>query len=198
MIILISFFFDLLDLGSEERIKRFSFIFSIDYLVYLVFRVLFGLGAALIIKSTGVISDPLLLSIVSVFSSVSILQNFSLRVGGENPVNFQDFFKRYRAKMIKVVVDRHNQKLEKETREIAEKLTHLKTSEELEGILKSIFVILRRDMDLDQQKEWLEKYFNFINEICSESDDAKKNILAMDIVQNDITRAELILDQCQS
>jgi len=198
LIILISFFFDLLDLGSEERIKRFSFIFSIDYLVYLVFRVLFGLGAALIIKSTGVISDPLLLSIVSVFSSVSILQNFSLRVGGENPVNFQDFFKRYRAKMIKVVVDRHNQKLEKETREIAEKLTHLKTSEELEGILKSIFVILRRDMDLDQQKEWLEKYFNFINEICSESDDAKKNILAMDIVQNDITRAELILDQCQS
>jgi hypothetical protein len=197
LIVVITFFFDLLDLGSEERIKRFSFVYSTNYIIYLVFRVFFGIGAALIITSTGAIEDPLLLSIVSVFSSVSILQNFSLRMGEENPVNFQDFFKRYRAKMIKVVVDRYNQKIEKETKHIAEELATVKTTEELEGILKTIFIVLKRDMGLEQQKEWLDNYFTFVNEICSGNEDVKKNILATDIVFYDRVRAESIITLCR-
>ncbi len=188
-IIIFSFIFDLVDLGSEEEIHSYRFVFSTVYGIYLIFRVFFGLAAALILKSTGIVSDPLLLSIFSVIASASILQNFSLKIGGTQPVNINDLFQQYRDKIVVVVGQKEESRLRESKLQIEIKLAE-EESKKLQQILTLIIA------DFGKKEEWRkikEEYLTYADAISEGDEEIKNHILARIIASLDPLYAGYIL-----
>lgn len=190
-IVIFSFIFDLVDLGSEEEIRSARFVFSTVYGIYLIFRVFLGLAAALILKSTGIVSDPLLLSIFSVIASASILQNFSLKIGGTQPININDLFQQYRDKMVVVVCQKEESRLRKSKLQIESRLAE-EESKKLRQILTLIIA------DFGKKGEWRkikEEYLTYADAISDGDEEIKNHILARIIASLDPLYADYILEK---
>lgn len=89
---------DLVDFAPQ--IKSFRFVGSITYAVYYILHLVFGLLAAMILDATGAIDNPWLLAFVSVFSSITVLENFAVKFGGQSLVDLSAIFEGYRTRMI--------------------------------------------------------------------------------------------------
>jgi len=90
-----TFLFDLVDL--RPTVGSFSFIASKTYGTYLTFRTLLGFLAVAVLGAANLVPDPLLLSLVSVVTSITVLQNFALNVGGKSMANLSELFQTFKS-----------------------------------------------------------------------------------------------------
>jgi hypothetical protein len=191
LILIFSFIFDLIDLGYEEEIHTISFVFSAIYAIYFIFRTFFGLTAAVILQSTGTIKDPLLLAILSVLASASILQNFSLRVGGTHPINIYDLFQHYRDKMVVVVGQKEEKKLRKRKLRAEKQLAEMESDK-----LKQILTLVIADMGKEEDWKRLKKeYLDYAESISEGDEETRKLVLAKTIASLDPLYVEFILEK---
>lgn len=163
LVLVFNFVFDLVDLGCEKDIKSFTFIFSMTYAFYFTLRAFFGLAAAFVTESTGILENPLLISLFSVVGSVSILQNFSLNIAGMNGVDIHDFFIDYKARIIADVFQREKKTLEKRKCQTEEKLARLSIKKLKRILTLTIVGTVRREEWKKIQQEHLE-YVESISE----------------------------------
>lgn len=119
----LTFLFDLVDL--RPTISSFSFVASKTYGIYLVFRTVLGLFAAVVLGQTSLISNSLLLSFVSVITSVTVLQNFALKIGGNNSANLSELFDNYRSMMEDEAKTRVMNQKNAEMAELTDELSYL-------------------------------------------------------------------------
>ena len=191
LILVFNFIFDLIDLGYEEEIHSLSFVFSAIYAIYFIFRTFFGLTAAVILQSTEVIEDPLLLAILSVLASASILQNFSLKIGGTHPINVYDLFQHYRDKMVVVVGQKEEKKLRKRKLRAEKQLAEMESDK-----LKQILTLVIADMGKEEDWKRLKKEYLEYADSISEGDEETKNlVLAKTIASLDPIYVEFILEK---
>ena len=191
LILVFNFIFDLIDLGYEEEIHSLSFVFSAIYAIYFIFRTFFGLTAAVILQSTEVIEDPLLLAILSVLTSASILQNFSLKIGGTHPINVYDLFQHYRDKMVVVVGQKEEKKLRKRKLRAEKQLAEMESDK-----LKQILTLVIADMGKEEDWKRLKKEYLEYADSISEGDEETKNlVLAKTIASLDPIYVEFILEK---
>lgn len=194
LIFLFTFVFDLVDLGFEEEINSISFVLSATYGIYFAYRVIFGLAAAMILKSAEITKDPLLLSVLSVISSASILQNFSLKIGGNQLINFNDLFQHYRERMIAVVGQKEKKKLEKRKLRTERTLAQREIGD-LERILT---LVIAEHGKREEWKKMKKEYLEYVNEISEEDKETKRYVIAKVIASIDPLYAEVILEEQKS
>lgn len=191
LIILFSFIFDLIDLGCEEEIRSYRFVFSTVYGIYLIFRVFFGLAAALILKSTGIVDDPLLLSLFSVVASASILQNFALRIGGAQPINMYGLFQNYRDKLVVVVGQKEEKKLRKKKLKAERRLAKMEDKE-----LKQILTLVIADMvKKEEWKRTKQEYLEYADDVSEGDEETRRFVLAKVIASLDPMYVDVILEE---
>ncbi|KYK32451.1 MAG: hypothetical protein AYK19_03200 [Theionarchaea archaeon DG-70-1] len=191
LVLVFSFIFDLIDLGYEEEIHSFNFVFSTVYLIYFIFRIFFGLTAAVILQATGITDDPLLLSIFSVIASASILQNFSLRIGGTHPINIYDLFQHYRDKMVVVVGQKEEKRLRKRKLRAERELAEME-NEKLKQILTLVIA------DMGNEGEWKrlkQEYLEYADTISEGDEETRKLVLAKVIASLDPIYVDFILEK---
>jgi ABC-type Zn uptake system ZnuABC Zn-binding protein ZnuA len=83
----------------RPTIGSFSFVTTKTYAVYLVFRAILAFLAAAILSQSHLVSNPFLLSLASVVTSVTVLQNFALNVAGKEAANLSDLFDTFKDMM---------------------------------------------------------------------------------------------------
>lgn len=191
LVLVFSFIFDLIDLGYEEEIHSFNFVFSTVYLIYFIFRIFFGLTAAVILQATEITDDPLLLSIFSVIASASILQNFSLRIGGTHPINIYDLFQHYRDKMVVVVGQKEEKRLRKRKLRAERELAEME-NEKLKQILTLVIA------DMGNEGEWKrlkQEYLEYADTISEGDEETRKLVLAKVIASLDPIYVDFILEK---
>jgi len=96
--ILFTFVFDVVDL--QPQIGSFRFLQSLTYWFYLVFRALLGVLAGI---ATYAVSEDLALpfvALIGVLASVTILQNFTMSIGGNEIAKLSNLVDNYKAKMV--------------------------------------------------------------------------------------------------
>ena len=107
-IVIITFLFDLMDLNPQ--IGSFSFLrSSFTYYTYYSLRLIFGIIAAILLQSTQLFQHSLLLAFAAVVTSVSTLESFTLKIGGEELANISSLFDKFRARMINEELNRAGQ-----------------------------------------------------------------------------------------
>lgn len=119
----LTFLFDLIDL--RPRVGSFSFVASKTYGVYLVFRSILGYLAAAVLGAANLLSNPFLLSLVSVITSVTVLQNFALSVAGKKTANLSELFDTFKDMMENEEAKRVAQEKDAQMAELAAELSKL-------------------------------------------------------------------------
>ncbi len=175
LVLAFNFVFDIADLGCEKEIKSFSFILTATYGIYFVLRAFFGLTAAFITESTGVIDNPLVISIFSVIGSVSILQNFSLKVAGAGGFDMQDFFEKYKAKIMEDVHQKERNKSTEITQQVERELAKMDI-EELKEILT--LAIMETFEESEEWKDNRQKYLDYAKNASGGKEELERSILA--------------------
>lgn len=181
LVLVFNFVFDLVDLGCEKDIKSFTFIFSVTYAIYFTLRAFFGLAAAFVTESTGILENPLLISLFSVVGSVSILQNFSLNIAGMNGIDIHDFFKDYKTRIIADVFQRERKTLENRKCQTEEKLARLSIKKLKRILTLTIAGTMRREEWKRVQQEHLE----YVESVSEGDKEIQKLLLARIIASLD-------------
>jgi len=135
-----AFFTLILDLVDfAPQIKSFRFVFSLTYLIYYILHFTLGLLAAIVLEAVGKITNPLLLAFVAVLSSITILENFAVKFGGQTIVDLPAVFEAYRAKMIEEESERARRIQQAEIIKLTSRLMALDV-EKLESELMTMLV----------------------------------------------------------
>lgn len=139
---LFTFLFDLIDL--RPIVGSFSFVGSRTYLVYLGFRITLAFLATAVLGATGLVSDPLLLAMISVITSVTVLQNFALNVAGNNAANLSDVFATFKDTMAKEESERVARQKDAELLKLTRVLSKLPL-QELKSQARQIYLRAKTD-----------------------------------------------------
>ena len=105
LVIGITFIFDVMEL--QPRVG-FSFLRSLNYLFYHMFRVLLGLLAAFLILQINPELYLPLLAFLAVLGSVTTLQNFAMNVGGNEVGSLSKLLDNYKERMLTEQEQRNN------------------------------------------------------------------------------------------
>ncbi len=151
-ILVLTILLDLVDLRAE--IGSFRFAATLNYFVYLFIRVVLAILAAIIIQGSGEVTDPGLLAFVAVVGNFAILQNLTVRFGGEDLINLSAVFERYRSVMVSDEGQREARRQQKETMELVAVIRDLPV-EFLSSELSSMY--LSAGMSAEQARAELEK-----------------------------------------
>lgn len=193
-IFIFTFLFDLIDLNPQ--IGSFSFIKSFTYYAYYSIRVAFGMLAAVLLQLTGLIQNPLLLAFVAVIGSVSTLENFSLRIGGEDIADLPSLFDGYRKNMIDNELRWASQKaFEQQMRmvhELASKFSKDSMKKHSLVCLRTLYQI--SDKSMQDALERIEE----IEQIAEKDETMVKLLLAMEIVDINPTYAMQLLESAKN
>lgn len=93
-VVLFTFLFDMLDLKPQAG--SFLFIKSLSYLIYISFRSALSLVAVFVLNESGASLPLFVMGLIGAFSSLTILQSFSLSVGGEKLATLEPLLSRFR------------------------------------------------------------------------------------------------------
>jgi len=141
----IAFFTLILDLVDfAPQIKSFRFVLSLTYFIYYILHFTLGLLTAIILEATGKIPNPFLLAFVAVLSSITVLENFAMKFGGQTIVDLPSVFENYRARMIEEESERAMRAQQAEIMKLTSKLIVLKP-EKLESELMTMLVSVSRE-----------------------------------------------------
>ena len=164
---------DLVDFAPQ--IKSYRFVGSLTYAIYYILHLVFGLLASVIIDATGAIENPWLLAFVSVFSSITILENFAVKFGGQSLVDFSVIFEGYRARMITEQGERARRAEAAKIIKLTSKLLGLE-KEFLEAELMTMLVsIFGGEEAHNRLKE--------LKDLAATDDELMKRVLASEMVQ---------------
>jgi hypothetical protein len=164
---------DVLDLAPQ--IRSFRFVFSLTYAIYYVLHFVFGLLAATIIDATGRITNPWLLALVSVLSSIAVLENLTVKFGGQSIVDLSVIFEDYRASMISEQGERARRAEGARIITLTSELIALNKSK-LEAELTTMLVSIYGGQEAKKRLEEL-------REVAAGDDELFKRILASEMVQ---------------
>lgn len=140
IVVFMAFFTLVLDLVDfAPQIKSFRFVFSLTYIIYYILHFTLGLLAAIVLEAVGKITNPLLLAFVAVLSSITVLENFAVKFGGQTIVDLPAVFETYRAKMIEEESERARRIQQAEIIKLTSRLMAM-DAEKLESELMTMLV----------------------------------------------------------
>ena len=132
------FVFDAIDL--RPQIHSFGFFKSYAYWAYFAVRLVLSSVAALVMYAADKALLPPVIALVGVIASVTVLQSFSLNVGGKDIANLNNLLDVYKKIMISDESDRRTKRDDASVLEIVEKLLSKYKPEELEMILRRMLL----------------------------------------------------------
>lgn len=182
-----SFMYDIIDLRPQEGIKSFKFITTTFYRIYFIWRFMFGVLAAIIISSMGVTENPIMLAFVAVITSVTTLQNFTLKASGVETANFYDLFQRYKDSMVAEMGKRESEARTREEFEITSKVGK-RDINTLRGTLKMIY----SNKGLTQEK--IEERMKYMKDMSGGDEKTERLFLANEITQQSIQHAKILIE----
>lgn len=173
-----TFLFDIIDL--KPQIGSFSFLKSLTYFAYYSLRVVFGVLAAVLLQPTEIFQHSLLLAFGAVVTAVSTLQNFSLKISGQDIADLSSLFDQYRQTMID---NELNQASQKAMTEQAQLVFDLANRSDKNSLWKHCLVCLRTLHQKDANStQKVDKKMDEIKRIGGQDEDHIKMLLAMEIV----------------
>ena len=175
---------DLVDFAPQ--IKSFRFVFSITYVIYYILHLVFGLLASVVLTAAGATDNPWLLAFVSVFSSITILENFAVKFGGQSIVDFSAIFETYRTRMITEQGERARRAEAAKIIKLTSKLLNVK-QEDLESELLTMLVSIYGGEEANNRLKELK-------DIATSDEGLLKRILASEMVQ---LNREYVLDEME-
>lgn len=185
-VFIFTFLFDLIDL--QPQIETFDFVISKAYVVYYLIRVVFATTASIILQTTGLLPNPILLAFVSVIASVTMLYNFSLKLGGKNIADLPSLFETYKKKMIDNQLARKTRKISREATELTFDLSKKLGENDLET---NAFVCLnsaqRGNINLTKEK------IETLKQQAGTDVEKRKLLLAQEIVDVDPEYAKKLI-----
>jgi len=164
---------DLVDFAPQ--IKSFRFVFSLTYFIYYILHFTLGLLAASVLKATGKISNPFLLAFVAVLSSITVLENFTVRFGGQPIFDLPSVFEAYRGKMIEEESERARRRQQAEIIKLTAQLLAMDI-QRLEKELMTMLVSAFGGEEATRRLETLKK-------VAGNSQELWKRIVAGEMVQ---------------
>ena len=190
-IVIITFLFDLMDLNPQ--IGSFSFLrSSFTYYTYYSLRLIFGIIAALLLQSSQLFQNSLLLAFAAVVTSVSTLESFTLKIGGEELANISSLFDTFRARMINEELNRAGQLSMARQMQLVQNLAQKFDEDSLESsCIMCIRTLLADDPDLN--KKVSEKIDEF-KKIAGTDTNAIRMLYASEIVNINPEFARLLLE----
>lgn len=190
-IVIITFLFDLMDLNPQ--IGSFSFLrSSFTYYTYYSLRLIFGIIAALLLQSSQLFQNSLLLAFAAVVTSVSTLESFTLKIGGEELANISSLFDTFRARMINEELNRAGQLSMARQMQLVQNLAQKFDEDSLESsCIMCIRTLLADDPDLN--KKVSEKIDEF-KKIAGKDTNAIRMLYASEIVNINPEFARLLLE----
>lgn len=192
MILILTLVFDLFDL--QPQIGSFRFLASSPYIAYYAIRVIFGVIASVILETTQLFTSPLTLAFISVIASVTTLQNFSLKLGGEKVADLPSLFKNFRDKMIEQQLKKASQKTFTEQinlcRDLAEK-------SDLETLKKYALLSLHSLFQTADEKTQINEKMDEIEQISAGDEMLHKMLLARQIVDINPDSGKLLLEKLE-
>lgn len=174
-IFLFTFLFDLIDL--KPQVSSFRFLRSGTYFAYFSIRIVFGLLAAIIIQQTGLFPDSIILAFVSVMTSITTLQNFTLKLGGQNLADLPSLFENYRLSMIDDELELESNKTTTELMNLSNELAKALTKDDLKRHATFCLKMVPSDEQANNENS-LEKIVEFKNT----DEELYKLLLASEIV----------------
>jgi hypothetical protein len=204
LILLFTFLFDMIDLKPQTN--SFRVVFSMDFWMYFIIRIIFGSLAAVLLLPTGLFTNVALLAFVSVLASVTTLTNFNLKVGGENVANIATLLNNYRQKMIEDQSKRASNKTIARQVKLACDLADNLTEEDLEkqafACLVAIYKLENEKLketetepEAENEKQKAQKTLSDIDKIAGQDKSMKKALLAQEIVDTNPDYAEQLLSR---
>lgn len=189
-IVIITFLFDLMDLNPQ--IGSFSFLrSSFTYYTYYSLRLIFGIIAGILLQSTQLFQHSLLLAFAAVVTSVSTLESFTLKIGGEELANVSSLFDTFRARMINEELNRAGQISMAQLMQLVQSLAQEFDENSLETSCELCIRTLYAD-DPDLNKKVSEKIDEF-KQIAGKDDNTIRMLYASEIVNINPEYAKLLL-----
>ena len=195
LILILTFLFDLIDLNPQ--VGSFSFLWgSSTYYIYFFLRYIFSIMAAIILQTTQAFQHAFLLAFFAVITSVSIIESFTLKIGGEELANLSGLFDTYRTKMISQELIRAGQRKMAGQMALVKNLADYCEKEALE----SSWLMCIRSLHIDDEN--LNQIVNDrkldLEKIAGEDERTLKMLYASEIVNINPEYAEMLLPSRKS
>lgn len=172
LIALLSFLFDIIDL--QPQVGSMGFLRTFVYLPYLILRVFLGIIAALIVFTLEPSISIPILALIAVAASITILQSFTISVGGSDLAKIAPLMENYKNNMTETQATRTARKKEAAILRITDELKKHDPSF-LEGHLRAMLL----PTPPDQINEMIEQ----IQKWAKDDVDFQKTIYARRIVE---------------
>jgi hypothetical protein len=177
----------------NPQIGSFSFLkSSFTYYTYYSLRLIFGIIAALLLQSSQLFQHSLLLAFAAVVTSVSTLESFTLKIGGEELANISSLFDTFRARMINEELNRAGQLSMARQMQLVQNLAQKFDEDSLESsCIMCMRTLLADDPDLnDKVSAKIEEF----KQIAGKDVKAIRMLYASEIVNINPEFARLLLE----
>ncbi len=206
-ICIFTFLIDLIDLRIYT--KSFSFLISFTYFFYFIIRLLFGFAALSLLSTTNLVGNMddiqtmVLLPMVSVITSITLLQNFAATIGHKDIINLPQIFHEYKETMIEEIAKKDFDKnvlfAEKKAAKLMKLASDLTEKVPLEILRRECIFVLNVSYkkDVEKQNQSLDianKYIEKQETIVTDSTLLQK-LYAYEIVNKNSKYGELLLDK---
>jgi len=133
-----SFVFDAIDL--QPQVGSFAFLRGIIYWLYLAFRSVLGVLAGLVIfQASPGLALPIG-ALIAVLTSVTVLQNFSLNIGGNDIAKLSNLVDNYKSRMVAEEAARLAKRNESAALQVQEEMIEAFSPSELENSLRQMLL----------------------------------------------------------
>ena len=133
-----TFVFDAIDL--QPLVKSFGFLRGVVYWLYLAFRSLLGVLAGLLIFQTSPDLALPIGALIAVLASVTILQNFSMNIGGNDIAKLSNLVDNYKSVMVTEEATRRARRNESAALRVQEEMIEAFSLSELENALRQMLL----------------------------------------------------------
>lgn len=172
------------------------FLKSVTYLTYYSLRTVFGILAAILLQPTGIFPDPMLLAFAAVIGAVSTLENFSLKIAGENIADLPSLFEGYRTTMIENHLKHASQKTMMQQMKLSHDLANRLSKESLrKHTLLCLHTLYRESAEKSKKVDGRIKE---IDQAGGQDDTLSRMLLAAEIVYINLEYAQQLLSRVPS
>jgi len=185
MVIGFTFAFDALDL--QPRVGSFGFLRGLIYWFYLAFRSLLGVLASLLIFQASPDLALPIVALVAVLASVTILQNFSMNIGGNDVAKLSNLVDNYKSRMVAEEATRRAKRDESAALQLQEEMIKVFRGDNLDICLRQ--ALLQTKLPGEKINEHMEK----LRQVAGDNEVYLEAMMAFEIADMNLEHARALV-----
>jgi hypothetical protein len=187
-------FISLFDIGDIAfQVGSFHFLRTPEFFVYLLLRLFLGVTAAALLASQQPNQPPWLLGVVAGLASVTLLQNFAVKIAGQDIINLAQFMQTSRDKLVSQEASWLAERLQARVVSISEELADRSSKDDLRGAFQRLRYQTLLAAGVDDPAGRVITALKVIEQQANDDDSFQVLILAAEITQQNLDYARRIL-----